>query len=510
MTLLTVPINVSNPNEAITDIKAAAKAGAQAIELRLDYLPAESYSQTPSLVQAVLKEELIAIATCRANWEGGHFSGNEQERVKLLKMAADAGCQYIDIECKALENDSTIFQPLFKLAKIIVSYHDFHNKPNSLAEICQRIKRHEPDIVKIAYMPTSMNDCFEAFELMRELGPKGIILAMGQVGLPSRILAKKFESFLTFASLESGKESAPGQITIQEIKKIYRWDAINPQTKVYGVIGDPVGHSMSPHIHNGCFGDIKFNGVYLLFQVAGNWDTFSAFFDGINERPWLDFCGFSITIPHKEHALQYVEESSGTLETLAKRIGAVNTLILNNEKISGFNTDYGGALDAVIKTLNISHDELKGLSVAIIGAGGVARALIAGFVDCQCRVTIYNRTVEKAQILADEFNCQAKSLEQANELSADILVNCTSVGMSPNIDAMPVVSNCIKSNMVVFDTIYNPLETKLLKDAIGKQCQCVDGAEMFVYQAARQFKLNTEKDANLALMRDIVIEKLQS
>jgi 3-dehydroquinate dehydratase/shikimate dehydrogenase len=226
-------------------------------------------------------------------------------------------------------------------------------------------------------------------------------------------------------------------------------------------------------------------------------------------RKWLNFIGFSVTIPHKENALNFVRNRRSFVEPLAEKIGAVNTLVVSkDDKIKAYNTDYTAALDAITSGLGITRVGLKELPVAIIGAGGVARAIVAGLSDVGAKMKIYNRTVERAQRLAAEFGCEFAPLDDLANLDSTLVINCTSIGMHPNIDQSPLPVEYIRKGMAVFDTVYNPAETLLLKQAKQIGAKTIDGLSMFINQALAQFKLFTGQDADPALMRKTVMKNL--
>jgi 3-dehydroquinate dehydratase/shikimate dehydrogenase len=249
------------------------------------------------------------------------------------------------------------------------------------------------------------------------------------------------------------------------------------------------------------------NKVYIPLLVAGRRTEFNAFMDNILSRSWLDFRGFSVTIPHKENAIEYVKSKQGAVEPLAEKIGAANTIVIKGGKLSAYNTDCSAALDTITSALGIDGAGLRKMPVAIIGAGGVARAIVAGLVETKARVKIYNRTVERAKGLAHEFKCDYGGLDELRKLKANIIINCTSIGMSPEINATPVDAKYLKKDMAVFDTVYNPAETLFLKEAKALGCKTISGVEMFIKQAALQFKLFTGSDANCELMRKAVFAK---
>jgi 3-dehydroquinate dehydratase/shikimate dehydrogenase len=278
---------------------------------------------------------------------------------------------------------------------------------------------------------------------------------------------------------------------------------------LFGVIADPVGHSLSPAIHNACFTEKGMNKLYLPLLVEGGSLEFDTFIINARLRPWLHFHGFSVTIPHKQNALKYVGTNDGFIEPLAEKISAANTLLIGpNEQLAAYNTDYAGALDAITAGMGITRADFKDLPVAIVGAGGVARAIVAGLSDTGAEIRIYNRTVEKAEKLASEFDCEFAPLDDLRNMNAELVVNCTSIGMYPKVDATPVPEEALKANMAVFDTVYNPAQTLLLRQARNKGAKIIDGIAMFVNQAMAQFKLFTGAGGNADLMRATILENL--
>jgi len=233
--------------------------------------------------------------------------------------------------------------------------------------------------------------------------------------------------------------------------------------------------------------------------------------NGLRERKWLDVRGLSVTIPHKQNALRYVEAVGGDVEPLARKIGAVNTLTIDaGGQVSGHNTDYAAALDALTEAAGVGRGDLGDVPVSVVGAGGVSRAIVAGLTDVGARVTIYNRTFAKAEALAGQFACTARSLGELQRLDAKVVINCTSIGMHPRVGETPVPAGLLKKDMVVFDTVYNPLETRLLREARELGATVVDGVRMFVNQAAAQFSLFCGLDAPRDVMRRVVLSRLEA
>jgi 3-dehydroquinate dehydratase/shikimate dehydrogenase len=395
---------------------------------------------------------------------------------------------------------------------LILSAHDFDSPFEDIRALYKAMQQINPRaIAKMVFTPFHINDCFEAFDVLHAAHSDVIALGMGQAGQISRILAPKLGGFLTFASLDEAHATAPGQMTVQHYRDLYRPESMTAETELFGVIAEPVGHSMSPAIHNACFAKLGMNRRYLPLLVSDDFTGLTAFLDNLCARPWMQARGFSVTLPHKHNALDYTRARKGHIEPLAEAIGAANTLILDpvTSRPSAYNTDYAGALDAMCQGLKIQRTDLAGKRVAVVGAGGVSRAIVAGLIDVGANVCIYNRTVERGQHLAETFGCDYAGLDALDGMAADLLVNGTSVGMSPHIEDMPVPEAVLRPSMAVFDTVYNPLETRLLKVARARGCPVVDGLAMFVGQAMVQFNLFTGQAGDPDLMRDVVMTQLR-
>jgi 3-dehydroquinate dehydratase/shikimate dehydrogenase len=561
MTHLAVPISVESVEAAGRQIEAALSAGAETLELRTDYLlqlSGESVKRLISQVRESGRTRVPVIVTCRDPKEGGAGQYPEETRLEVLLAALEAGAEFIDFEYASFTRKDNAEKLRAALSahpksRLILSAHDFKGPFGDVRRLYRDIQKACPEAIpKLVYTANHVNDCFGAFDLLHEahvapppsgvkdpsrgrLGymgaPDRIVLCMGEPGLISRIVAKKLGSLVTFASLDEQAATAPGQLTIATLKGLYRYDTIDADTELFGVIGDPVGHSLSPAIHNACFADLNMNKLYLPLHVQGGREQVDQFLDNVLARSWLGFRGFSVTIPHKHSVLEYVREKGGYIEPLADKIGAANTLVCvapppsgviripqpraaGPHRLAAYNTDYAGALDAITAGMGVERKDLRDVPVAVVGAGGVSRAIVAGLSDAGARITIYNRTVERAKELAADFGCEAAGLDALahgveTQNVASLLVNCTSVGMYPNVDATPVPAEYIKPDMTVFDTVYNPAETLLLKQAKAKGAKTIDGITMFVNQAAAQFKLFTGQPANTDLMRRVVVDSLR-
>jgi 3-dehydroquinate dehydratase/shikimate dehydrogenase len=512
MTHLCVPIFVTSLDQAKRDIARGAEAGADVVELRIDQFT------DPVQVRALVSDSILpCILTCRATREGGQCESPDADRLALLDETGSTGSvRYIDTELDALRHTGS--QPT---VRFIASSHDFSGRPERLYNLVAELNASPSDVNKIVWTPRSIRDNLEAFEILKTRQKPTIALCMGEAGLISRILAKKFGAFLTFASLDPASATAPGQVSIADMKNLYRWDAIQSDTKIYGVVAQPVMHSMSPAIHNAAFSATNHNGLYLPFLVEGSYESFKAFMETFLNFDGLDLSGLSVTLPHKENALRYLQEKNATIEPLAERIGAVNTIIIRRAGLAppytleGRNTDYAAILDSITDKLNITRDDLANYRIAVLGAGGTGRTAVAALAHYGATVVVYNRTKERADALAKEFNGKSGQvvsarIEKLCDSCCHIFLNTTSVGMYPNVGQSPLGDTppAFTPQTLVFDTIYNPLKTKLLEQAESAGAMTIGGIEMFVRQAAAQFEAWTGNKAPAAIMRQVIERRL--
>jgi 3-dehydroquinate dehydratase/shikimate dehydrogenase len=516
MSHLCVAIFVHDIPQATRDIAAAAEAGADLVELRIDSYTAD----IEGLTELIRGSVVPCIVTCRAKYEGGDCELSDAERASLLHQLSDFA-SYVDFELKALDSATILADNENNRARVIVSAHDFAGRPERLYNLIEKMNASWGQINKLVWMARSIRDNIEAFEILQSRQKPTIALCMGEAGLISRVLTKKFGGFLTFAGLTSDSGTAPGQVSIHDMKRLYRWDKIGPATRVYGVVASPVAHSMSPAIHNASFDQTGEDGVYLPMLVQPGYESFKAFMEEFTNYKPLHLRGLSITIPHKENALRYLQEKGAQIEPLAVQIGAVNTIIVDRDSSSapvlrGINTDYHAIIETICTTLEIKPDQLADYRVAVIGAGGTGRTAVAALAALGATVVVYNRTKERADALAGEFNGRtgkvvSARLEKLCDSCCQIYINTTSVGMHPNVDASPLGDrepSQFDSGTLVFDTVYNPPLTKLLKEAQKAGAKTVGGIEMFVRQAAAQFRVWTDKPAPLQVMRNVVQGRL--
>ena len=490
--MLAAVIAAKSLNEAINDIKKTKDA--DLIELRIDYLKEMKLEKLKKLIENCKKPLII---TNRKKSEGGFFNGGEEERIQILKKTIDFGAPYIDIEYSSNKNLIKSILKNNNKTKIILSYHDFKKTPNNLTNVYNNIKKLNPDLIKIVTQSNSVTDNIKIFDLIKQSNnekKKIIAFCMGSYGQFSRILSMILGSTITYGSVNENKKSADGQLTINELANYYRIKKLNKNTKIAGLIGNPVEHSWSHVIHNAAFDKLKINVVYLKFKV----DKLEEFIEYFRR---LNILGFSVTIPHKVEVIKYLDK----INEKAKIIGAVNTIVVRDNKLIGYNTDCDGAIQALKQKTS-----LKNKNVVLLGAGGSTRALAYGLKEEGANITILNRTIDKAKVLAKYFNCNYGSLNDLRNFDHGVLINTTSVGMYPKINNSIVPMNLIKKNSIVFDIVFNPFKTKLLQDAERKDCTIIPGFEMLIHGAILQFKLWIGKNAPEKLIRKKVLNYIKN
>lgn len=475
--MICIPIVSETTETAIKDMARAEKL-ADLIEIRADYI------NDLDLGKIIAAKNKPVIVTIIPKNENGKFEGTEKERTALLRQAVDLGTDYIDISIECPELSDLI--KYCKNTKSIVSYHNYNKTPENLQKISQKIEEAGADIIKIATFANKLSDNLKIFELIRRSSKDIIALCMGEQGEISRILGPIYGSYLTFGSLESGSESAPGQIPAQILRDVYRVNEVEQGFDVYGLIGNPVNKSRGYMLFNPLFKHYNINAMYLNFLVA-DIDNFTRYFQGL-------LTGFSITMPFKQELFYILND----ITPEAEKIGAINTIVKDRGKITGHNTDIAGIINPLLEKV-----PLKSKAVTLLGAGGAARAAAVGIMAKGGKLTILNRTISKAEKLAKDLGCDFGPVSDFENIKTDILINMTSVGMVPDTDQAPVDTGFVK-DMVVFDGIYNPGKTKLLIEAEKNGCTIIPGTEMFIHQAAEQFKLWTGIDPDLNVMKNIL------
>lgn len=469
------------------------KDGSTFLEFRLDYL--NDPSAALPLIESLSKRytDLRVLATCRACANGGHFSGTIDRQIEILASAAQHGAAAVDLEIESAELARTATAALRVNIPLIVSFHNFQTTP-ALPAVARRLQRIPADAYKLVVTARKPSDNLRLMQFVRagfsELPT--IAFAMSEIGVPTRILATAFGSSYTYAAPLDSAGTAPGQISGHTMRSLYRCEKLTKQTKVYGVIADPVSHTRSPVLHNRGFLAKRLDCVYLPFLVSarclGEWMEFAAA---------APVSGFSVTIPHKRRIIRHLD----IVDPLAKRIGAVNTVWRKGGKWRGTNTDADGVLNPLQRQLRIAN-----ASILIAGYGGAARAAAIALNDAGASITITGRNPDGAQKLAKACHAEAVPLEDAARESYDVLIHATPVGMEPNSKAS-LFNKMIPAGLV-FDMVYNPRETALLKRAKAQGCKVIYGSEMLLEQALRQFEIWTGETAPRAPMAKALDDSL--
>lgn len=487
MSIICVSVGRGRHRHLIAEHQHLAQNGAKLVELRLDCIQTK-----PNLSRLLADKPCPVIITVRRLKDGGHWQHSETDRVMLLRQAIAAGVDYVD-----LEEDVAASIPRFGKTKRIVSLHNFQETPKDLSEIHSRLAGLNADIVKIATMANSPLDNIAMLSLVKNAKVPTVGICMGDMGTPSRILTGKFGAPFSFASFHAERTLAPGQLSFEQMKDIYNYEQINADTEVYGVIADPVGHSLSPLIHNAGFRNLNLNKVYVPFRVPR--EMLGPF---IRQCETLGIHGLSVTIPHKEEILKYLKKT----DDATKEIGACNTVVFRSGETLGLNTDYTaamGAIDKVFGGTETAHG-LAGKVALVLGAGGVSRAIAWGLKRRGVDVVITSRTNEKAEELARKLGCRSVSWAMRHSLTPRLIVNGTPLGMHPNVNETPYEAHYLREGVVVFDTVYNPEQTLLIKNARDVDCTTITGVDMFVGQAALQFRHFTGQDLQHEPLRQVV------
>ena len=471
------------------EIQEAGKRGAKLIEVRLDYL-----AKAPDFKRLLDNRPCPIIATLRRPEDGGRWKGTEDERLMLLRQAVVAGFDYVDLERDVAPNIRRFGQ-----VKRIVSHHDFKETPADLESIYAEMCELDADVVKLAVTPQTTADNLRVLKLLDGAPKPTVVICMGDLGACTRVLNAKFGAPFTYAAFNPERTIAPGIIPFMPMRSIYRYESINAETQVFGVIGDPVGHSLSPVIHNGAFKHLGLNAVYVPFRVPrGELEPFLKSYQSLPVK------GLSVTIPHKEAAAHFASEK----EPGVKKSGAANTLVFADGKCSAFNTDVPAAMASLKAAIASIPDEdsfpLSKRTVLLLGAGGVARALAFGLAAEGCQLIISNRSLDRATDLAHDVGCRTIDWAARHGVVCDTLINCTSVGMHPNVDESPIHRSFLRQGLLVFDTIYTPETTLLLREAKESGCDVLSGVDMFVRQAAMQFQRFTNLEAPIEVMTKLV------
>jgi 3-dehydroquinate dehydratase/shikimate dehydrogenase len=464
------------------------------LEFRLDYLPKPGLAVPKIRTFFEINPHAVVIATCRRAASGGKFKGTVPAQLEVLAKAAGAGCQLVDVELQtALKIKPPQLQKLRGQAAVVLSFHDF-NATKKLEETLAKMEGYPADFYKIVSTATTLSDNVAMMKFLEKQSDRHslVALCMGEQGIISRVLGVRAGSAFTFAAVSPDERTAPGQVTAQDLRSVYRIEQVDVATRVYGVAGDPVAHSLSPIIMNTALRRENVNAVYLALHAKTLKDLLAC----VREIP---IHGLSITMPYKEAILEHLDNT----DSHTSKIGACNTVVRAQDgKLYGFNTDTAGVVRPLEQRL-----ALEGARVLVLGAGGAARAAVFGLKERGSEVFILNRSAAPAQKLARQAKARTLKRPDLKKLTFDVIVNATPVGMA-NPRETPLNENEINAKYV-FDMVYDPAETRFLKAAKDRGAQIIPGIEMFVHQAARQFEIWTGKPAPWDDMLRVVTIALQ-
>ncbi|HTM52327.1 MAG TPA: shikimate dehydrogenase [Bryobacteraceae bacterium] len=488
-----IALGISDPVQLLEHADREAAASEPFLEFRLDYLSRPE--QGLDVIRTVLERHpgCSILATCRRHQNHGKFNGGIEDQIRILEAGAEAGAQAVDLEIETAEMAGDRLQSLRSHAKLVVSYHNFESTPN-LDAVLKRMTHVPADIYKVVTTARKPSDCGRVLALARS-NPRIplVVLAMGETGFATRVLSTSFNGLYTYAAPASADGTAAGQVSAHHLRRLYRVDKLSKGSRIYGVIADPVRHSISPAVHNRAFQARRLDSVYLPFLVAP-----AQLKDFVDFAGSLPVAGFSVTIPHKQKIIRYLD----AVEPLARRIGAVNTVWRKAGKWRGTNTDAAGVTVPLSRHLRPAR-----ASVLIAGNGGAARGAACALIDAGAKVTLTGRNPDRVRALAKACGAEPLARDQVAKHKFDAVVHSTSVGMYPHLDGC-FFEDEIPAD-IVFDMVYNPLETTLIRRAREQKKIVIPGIEMFIEQAVRQFEIWTGESAPLSAMEKAAHEALQ-
>ncbi len=420
------------------------------------------------------------VLTCRAASQGGQMPDGDPARKATLLAALDLGYDYVDVEAELL---SSTVRAHAAGRRLVISHHDLTGTPGDLEGRYARMCELGPAVVKISVTPRTFADVGRVLALcehVRDRGPVPLIaIAMGRLGTLTRLLGGRYGAPWTYAASEIGREAAPGQLGARAMAELYRVRSVTRQTRVYGLVGTDVSRSLSPALHNRAFAERGMDAMFVPISA----DDLDAFW---NALPLLDLSGFSVTRPYKGDVVPRL----ASVDDAARRMASVNTVLRNGAGWIGASTDGAG----VVMPLR-ERTTLAGRKVVILGAGGAARAAADALAAEGARITMLARDPARAAEAALRSGASSGPLSSLPDLDWDVLVHATPVGQSPNEAETLVPSGLLRPGRTVFEMVYAPRETRLLREARAAGCVAVEGLEMLAAQGALQFEMWTGQDA---------------
>ena len=499
MAKICVPVCARRFEELSDAVDLATRVG-DVVELRMDYLE-EPEAALGEVRQIIEHSECQLILTLRSPKQGGVGSHTYETRRSFWLRAKELPKVWFDVEFDFLSqtNDLSI-DP----TRLICSHHDFEGVPGNLDELYSQMSATSAKATKIAVQANDAVDCLPIFQLIdraRNAGQQLIAIAMGSAGIMTRILGPSRGSFLTYGSIDDESGTAPGQLTARDLRELYRIDQIDSQTQIYGIIGNPVRHSLSPRIHNTALSAAGMNAVYLPMEVQNA----TAFMRRMahpetREIDW-NLRGLSVTAPHKAPVMQCLN----WIDRTTKDIGAVNTVVAEDGRLLGYNTDAEGFISPLRSRLG----DLSGVRCAVIGSGGAARAVLWALRQEGAEATLVARNRERANDLAQRFKAACPPQRPEKFGGFDVVINATPMGThGPTLNETPATAEQLRGVRLAYDLVYNPIETRFLREARTAGCDTLGGIEMLLAQAVEQFKLWTGSEPDQEVMRVAALKAL--
>jgi 3-dehydroquinate dehydratase/shikimate dehydrogenase len=489
-----IALGLPDVPQLLEHARREAESGETFVEFRLDFL--DKPMRGAEAIREFLEPfpECLVLATCRRHQNHGKFNGSIEEQFAVLDRAIDNGAAAVDVEVETAEVAPERMQHLRSRAHVVVSYHNFEATP-PMESVVARMTRTPADSYKIITTARKPSDNARVLAAAKALSKQRVIvMAMGELGFPTRVLSPIFGAEYTYAAPIQAQGTAAGQVCARSLRHVYRVEKLARTSKIYGVIADPVRHSISPAVHNRGFQSRRIEAIYLPFLVS---PAHLRDFFTLAER--LPLAGFSVTIPHKQKIIRYLD----VVDPLAKRIGAVNTVWRKGGKWRGANTDAAGVTTPLSKLLRLGKS-----SVLVVGNGGGARGAAFALSDAGAKIALVGRNADRVRALAKICNAEALGKDQLSGRHFDAVVHATPLGMFPN------VNECFFNGHipgdVVFDMVYNPMETALLRKAREQGKTIVPGIDMFIEQAVRQFEIWTGETAPRPAMLKAAVEALES
>ncbi len=487
-----IALGFSDVETLLAHARSEYDEGERFFEFRLDYLPEPEQGVAALRKFLARHADCTILATCRRHQNMGRFNGSVEEQIRVLEAAIAAGARAVDVEIESAELCGRGLEVLRARAYLLLSYHNYGGTQAPDA-VMRRMQRVPADGYKIVTTAKKPSDNCKLLDLARAY-PKTqmVLLAMGETGFPTRVLSASYGGLYTYAAPNAAAGTATGQVSARLLRNLYRVEKITRDAKIFGVIADPVRHSISPAVHNRAFQARRIDAVYLPFLVHSV--QLKDFFQLAQKLP---LAGFSVTIPHKQKILRYLDH----VDPLARRIGAVNTVWRKSGKWRGANTDADGVTRPLAKRLRLAK-----ASVLVVGNGGAARGAAYAMAEAGAKLAITGRNMDRVRVLARATGAELLTRDQAEQRKFDVLIHATPLGMSPRTE------QCFFNGKIpaelVFDMVYNPLETLLLRKAKSQNAETINGLEMFIEQAVRQFEIFSGESAPRAVMERAALEAL--